>query len=53
MPSLAATRATLKILDKLRKEKAKAESSWEMLNVKKSPYGYGYNYGKFGGYQEE
>jgi len=39
-----------KILDKLRKEKAKAESSWEMLNAKKSPYGYGYNYGKFGGY---
>ena len=39
-----------KILDKLRKEKAKAESSCEMLNAKKSPYGYGYNYGKFGGY---
>ncbi len=39
-----------KILDKLRKEKAKAESSWEMLNAKKSPYGYGFNYGKFGGY---
>jgi hypothetical protein len=50
-----------KILDKCRKEQeaskkketAKAESSWKMLNAKKSPYGYGYNYGKFGGYQEE
>jgi hypothetical protein len=49
-----------KILDKCRKEQeaskketAKAESFWKMLNAKKSPYGYGYNYGKFGGYQEE
>ena len=51
-----------KILDKCRKdqeaskkETAKAESSWKMLNAKKSPYGYGYgyNYSKFGGYQEE
>jgi hypothetical protein len=49
------------ILDKCRKEQeaskkketAKAESSWKMLNAKKSPYGYGYNYSKFGGYQEE
>ena len=33
-----------------KKETAKAESSWKMLNAKKTPYGYGYNYGKFGGY---
>ena len=46
-----------KILEKCRKEQeaskkketAKAESSWKMLNAKKTPYGYGYNYGKFGG----
>ena len=46
-----------KILEKCKKEQeaskkketAKAESSWKMLNAKKTPYGYGYNYGKFGG----